>query len=564
MTDMTPNTVNAGATDPNSDACPGEESKMPVNYLMTKKGYLHPMKTYIYIDLLIIGVITALWFVLGISPKAISTISPGFAFGAVDMYFHSIAIAIAALAVYLVIMTWDLDRCEPNIDFPIAYRALMASVFGVVGAVFYLRPIFQTALWPLPLGLIFLGLVLLGDVGGALMIQLYLLPGKRSGTYDSSENIMGMIPKWKYLPSWKDFQKMDATYWLTFVTVIGTFIAGMIGFVSLWLNYVVIDMGQTPAIMQGYIAWMGGATNWLNYTVGSHSHVIGMTVILGVVAVTAKRFKVLDLSGFARKVAKFGMWVSGIGICVMVAVFLLECFSTVWPNATPPLLFASTPGTPGIQLWSVTAANGMAGDDSTMFLASAGAMIMLVPLFMTKIHDRPVWKDPIRASILVTWIFAYIATPIEGFYIEFHEATMHGYPVDLVFGQLQYFALFGITMITMAFLAVDYFQNKDRVLTGIAAFGVVVTSYALLAGFLFTYFNPGTLNADGSLPVTPWGYAFSAGLFLMSIVVLAAMLAVYFGVDERLASPSVQRMSPLSPTSQPGTTSEVAAMAGHS
>ena len=540
---------------PNVYACPGEESKIPVNYLMTKKGYLHPMKTYVYITLFIVGLMSALWFVLGISPNATGTIPPSF--GATGMYFHSIAIGIAALLVYLVIMSWDLDRCEPNIDFPIAYRALVATVIGAIGAIFYLRPVFQAFLWPLPLGLIFIGLLFLGDVGGALMVELYLLPGKRAGTYDPSQNILGMIPKWRYLPSWEDFRRMDATYWLTFVTVIGAVIAGIIGFVSLFLNYVVIDMGQTPALIQGYMNWMGGAQTWFGYTVGSHSHVMGMTLILGVVAVTAKRFKVLDLTGLPLKVAKFGMWVSGVGIIVMVTVFLLEAFSTVWPNSTPPLLFASNPS--GLQLWSFTDANGMAGDDSTMLLASAGAMILLVPLFMTRIHDRPVWKDPIRTSVLLTWIFAYIATPIEGFYIEFHEATMYGMPIDLVFGNLQYFALFGIATITMTFLAVDYFQNKDRILTSVAFFGTLVTAFTLVASFIYVYFDAGRLIPDGTslAGTTLWGYIFSGGLLLMSFVVFGAMIAVYFGVDERISTLATLRLdSPKSIKSQqppPGT-----------
>jgi hypothetical protein len=43
--------------------------------------------------------------------------------------------------------------------------------------------------------LIFVGLVLLADVGGTLLVELYFLPGKLSGTYDLSKNILEMIPR---------------------------------------------------------------------------------------------------------------------------------------------------------------------------------------------------------------------------------------------------------------------------------------------------------------------------------------------------------------------------------
>jgi hypothetical protein len=502
----------------------GEMSVKPNMYNAPHKGYKHSMRTYVWVTLLVIGVMTALWFIMGVGSNAQGTIPPSFAFGPSDLYFHSIAIAIAALLVYLVIMAFDLEKYEPNIDFPIAYRAMMATVIGAVGAFFYLRPIFNAEIAPVPLGIMIVALLILADVGGALMVQLYLLPGKLTKRYDPEQNMMGMIPKWKYLPKWSDFRKMDLAYWLTLTTVVVAFIAGVIGFVVLWVNYFTITIGSSPAIFDGYITWIGGAANWLAYTMGSHSHVMGMAIILGAVAVTAKRFNVLNLTGFWRNVAKLGMWVSIIGLLVMVATFLLEAFTTTWPNATPPLLFASNPG--NFQLWSSTASNGMAGDDSTMFLASLGAIILLVPLLLTRIRDKPAWRDPIRLSIIATWIIAYIATPLEGFFIEFNEATMHGGPTDIVFGNLQYFALFGITMVTLSFLAIDFFQDNEGVKKAIAAAGIFVLLFTLVAGFIYAFVDPGTLNPDGSLSMTTWGLVFAVGLLLVSFVVIAATVAV--------------------------------------
>jgi hypothetical protein len=48
-------------------------------------------------------------------------------------------IEIAPQAVYPVIMAFDLEKSEPNIDFPIAYRATLVTIIWSVGAFFYLR-----------------------------------------------------------------------------------------------------------------------------------------------------------------------------------------------------------------------------------------------------------------------------------------------------------------------------------------------------------------------------------------------------------------------------------------
>ena len=506
--------------------------KQSSGYLMTKKGYLHPTKTYLWITLFLTGLLSALWYVVGIGPGAQGTIPPWFVFGASDLYFHSIAIGIGSVIAILVIMAFDLEKHEPRIDFPIAYRATLGTIIGAIGGVLYLRPVFHVWLAPIPIAFIFVGLLFLADVGGALLLELYFLPAKISGRYDASKNMLGMIPRWSTLPHWGDFRKMDGAYWLTFVTVIGTFVAGVIGFVVFWLNYFVEDLNISPSIFNGYVAWLGGAGAFLGAALGAHSHVIGITLMVGVVAITAKRFGVLALPGARRNLARVGMWVSGIGITIMTFVYFLEAFAAY----SPPLLFASDPGG-SLQLWSFTAANGMAGDDSTMFLASLGAMIMIVPLFLTSIRGKPAWKDPLRMSILATWVLAYVATPIEGFLIEFNEATMSGGPTDVVFGNQQYFALFGITMVAVAFLAVDYFQDRRGSRSGVAAFGMLVTLLTVVSGYVYAFFDPGDLNPDGTVAgITTWGWVYAAGLLLVSFVVLAAVAAVLRGTDEPITT----------------------------
>jgi len=521
-----------------------EPTKTSSHYLMTEKGYLHPMKTYIWITLLLIGVMSLLYFVLGVNPNAAGSIPPAFGPGASDLYFHAIAIGLASLGVYFVVLSFDLDKYEPRIDFPVSYRALVATVIASIGAFFYLRPVFVQNLAPIPLGMILLGLILLADVGGALLVELYLLPGKLTGTYDPTQNRLGMIPKWKYLPSWKDFRRMDSTYWLTFTTVIAAFIAGITGFVVFWLNYFVIDIGVSPAILSGYVAWMGGAQSFWGVALGSHSHAIVMAMILGLVAVVAHRFNVLSLPGWKRRVAKAGLWVGATGIIAVTVVFILEAYTTVFPGGNPGLFFASNPGGP-IHLygWGTTYANGMAADDTMMLWAALGAMIVFVPLLFTKVRGRPAYRDPLRLAILATWIFAFIATPIQGFYIEFHEATLSGAPPDVVFGNLQYIALIAIPIVCMALLAVDFYQDERGPRSALAAFASFATLIAVVGGYLYVYSN----TASGS----PGYWLAGIGLGLMDLVVIGAMVAVYIGRPEKRSPVEVGEAAPPARSSEP-------------
>jgi hypothetical protein len=494
------------------------------------------MKTYVWLTLFVTGLMSALWFVVGIGPGAQGTIPPAFAFGASDLYFHSIAIGVAALLVIFVVMAFGLDRYEPSIDMPVAYRATLATIVGAVGGFLYLRPVFHTWLAPLPIVMIFIGFLLLADAGGALLVELYLLPAKLAGKYDSKNSILGMIPRWSNLPKWADFSRMDGAYWLTFVTVTATFIAGIMGFVVFWLQYFVVDFGVSSSLFNGYIAWMGGASALVGGAMGSHSHVIGMTVMLGVVAVTAKWFGVLNLGGWKRSLARAGMWVSGIGIAVMTLTYILEGFTQALPTG-PPLLLSNN-GTGPISLYAFGVTNGIAGDDSTMFLSSLGAMIMLVPLMLTNIRGKPAWKDPIRIAVLGTWIMAFVATPLEGFIIEFNEGIWHGTALDIAFGSQQYFALFGLTMVASAFLAVDFFQERAGLRKSIAWLGTVVTAFTVVAGLAYTYFDSGILAADGSLPITNTGWVYAVGLALVSVAIMAVALMVSRGFSEPISVPA--------------------------
>lgn len=197
--------------------------------------YMLSIKMMTWATILVIVVMGGLYSFLGLPPGLDTYYA--------KMYFHSIGIGIAALATYLVISIFNLQKHEPPIDFPISYRAFAAVVFAAAGGIFYLSPILDTTFADLPLALYVVAFILIGDVGGALFIQLLILPRKQAGSYKPKvrpgpprmgpEYVLRMFPKRKDFPL---YSNAGAAYWLALVAVGSAFIAGMIGFVNLWVR----------------------------------------------------------------------------------------------------------------------------------------------------------------------------------------------------------------------------------------------------------------------------------------------------------------------------------------
>jgi hypothetical protein len=425
------------------------------------------------------------------------------------LYFHSIGVGIAALATFLVISIFDLQKYEPPIDFPIAYRAFAAVVFAAVGGTFYLSPILDAAVPDIPLGLYVVAFILIGDVGGALLVQLLLLPRKQAGTYNPKVKALPprMWPQYvlRMAPSRKEFSlysKAGAAYWLALLSVGSAFVAGLIGIVNLWIRIF------GPGVFSGFVPLFGDLGTFVDTLSGSHSHEMGIAIITGVVAMVAQRFKVLDVKGLRKDVAKVGLWVTSIGIVAISIVLVLEAVV----NFVPPTLFQSGPG--GV--------NGMAGDDTTMAITALGAMIMLIPLALTKLDRKSSWKDSVRLALLGTWIVAVINSVVEGFYIEFHEdvfgSTMAAN--HAIFSDVNpLFGIMTLLAVALVLLAVDYYGVGGvlrRVTGWVAGVGIIV---AILGASLYVFVDPST----GGLSY--WLYIL--GMLVLGVSGLAATVGIY-------------------------------------
>jgi hypothetical protein len=179
-------------------------------------------------------------------------------------------------------------------------------------------------------------------------------------------------------------------------------------------------------------------------------------------------------------VAKLGLSVSMAGVAGMTALFLAIAFANV------------DPGT-----WFGANGNGLAGDDMVMSIIAVGAMIALVPLALTprEADGKRSWKDPVRLSLLGTWVAAVVISVVAAFYIEFHEDVFQTTLLanDSVFGELQsLFGVFLLTAVSLILLAVDLYkvEGSSRRLVGWAAgLGISVGTVGAIA---WAFIDPST------------------------------------------------------------------------
>lgn len=472
-------------------------------------NYMLSLKAITSATILVTVVMAGLYALLGL-PPGLDTY-----YGI--LYFHSIGIGIAALATYLVISIFNLQKYEPPIDFPISYRAFAAVVFAAAGGIFYLSPALDASFPDIPLGLYVVGFILIGDVGGALFIQLLIMPRKAAGTYSPKMKAFPprMWPQYvlRMFPSRKDFSvysKAGAGYWLALFSVGSAFIAGMIGFLNLWM--MIFGVG----IFSVFVPFFGDAGTFVAALAGPHSHEMGLAIMTGVVALVAKRFKSSDLRGPRRNVADLGLWITSIGLVAVTVIFIFEAAV----NFAPPTLFQSGPD--GV--------NGMAGDDTVMTITALGAMIALIPLALTKLNGRSSWKDSVRLTLLGIWIAAVVNSVIEGFYIEFHEdlfgsalAANH----DVFANVNPMFGIMALAAIALVLLGVDYYGVGGilRRATGwLAGVGLIV---ATLGTSLWAFVDP----SIGGLSY--WLYIL--GVLVMGISALTATGIIYMAKITRIS-----------------------------
>ena len=305
---------------------------------VTYKHHYVSLKRLIWATLAITGLMGLLFFVVGF-PPAFDTFTE-------KMYFHSIGIGLAALATYLVIVTFELERHEPPLDLPLSYRAFGAVALAALGGLVFLFPAVSRALPHVGM-LLFIGaFILIFDVSGALLIELLVLPRKLAGTYrPESHNpiqyLSRLVPLSK--PDLHAYRKMGLGYWLTLCSVASVFFAEFIGVMNLF----VMEVGTS--VLGHYISWLGlDRQGFLDATLDPHSHMIAIAIMAAAIGVGAVAFRAADAgTKIQRAVARVGLGLTILGVVGTSLILGVVAFF----NYEPPTLFPSAGGATG---WRAT------------------------------------------------------------------------------------------------------------------------------------------------------------------------------------------------------------------
>ncbi len=445
-------------------------------------------KRLTWLTMAITAAMGALYFVIGF-PPAFDTFHE-------KMYFHSVGIGLAALAAYLIIGAFDLERHEPPLDFPLSYRAFGSVVLAALGGLVFLSPTLDRVLPHIGMLAFIAAFVLIADVGGALLVELFVLPRKLAGTYRAqSHNPI------QYLTRLLPFSRADLrayrgrglAYWLTLCAVASFFIAELIGFLNLW----VMEVGTS--VFGRYISWLGlDRKGFLDATLDPHSHMAAIAIMAGILGVAAVSFPVLETgSAIKHRLAKVGLWLGILGVAGTTLILGAVAFF----NYSPPTLFASGPG--GV--------NGMAGDDVVMSIVLLGAILLSAPL----VSNEGSGRDGVGLLFAATWLSVLLINVAEGFYIEFHESLFQGSALakDASFAVAQPMTgIFLLTTIALGLLLLYRYPVGRWVRRSITwAYGIGLSG-AVLGSTLWTFADPSKHGFAFSIYVAGTGVSYLAVL----------------------------------------------------
>jgi hypothetical protein len=465
------------------------------------------LATLTWATLAIVAVMGALYFIVGFPPAFDTYLE--------IMYFHAIGIGLAALAAYLIIAVYKLDQVEPDLDFPLAYRAFWAVCLGALGGLVYLSPSINNALPDIGLLLFILAFIFIGDVGGALLVELFLLPRKLAGNYSGqTSNLFDYVGRVVPVASADraSYRAMNSGYWLALISVAGAFLAGIAGFVNLWLRL------AGASVFAPYMSWLGLDTSgFQGATLDPHSHLMALSIMAGIVAAAAVAYGVLkDESRLRRTLARVGLWIAIIGVAGTSAVMMAIAFL----NFAPPTFFTNGPD--GV--------NGMAGDDAMMSVIGVGAMIVVVAIAI----KRETWRDWFRLIVLGSWVAAMILNVVEGFWIEFHEDQFQNALAtnDASFSIAQPMTgIFLLTGISLLLLIVEHYGVAGRLRAAVAAFAGLGLLGAFFGTTLWTFADPSNNGISFAI------YVAGTALVYIGMLVGAAAIQLVRVRQEALARP---------------------------
>jgi hypothetical protein len=275
-------------------------------------------------------------------------------------------------------------------------------------------------------------------------------------------------------------------YYTVIAGVVGAFAAAMMGHVGGYVTW----FGPNPGVVNQYInstmypvLGFSNDTSVIAFTenaVGSHSHLMLISLMAGVVALVAITYGYYENWGRgSRRVAAFGF-------SVMIAALLIALWMYV----------VSGVGNYQISSFFVNGANGVAGDDMTTGTVGLGAVFVLAGLLshsrgsLTS-EGRPLFRDPLFLAVVAAWVTIYLVIPVTGFYINFNENFYQfaGTNFDEVFTRFhQDFGFFLLPSLVTLLLTMQTFGVSARVRKYVGYLCVGGISMAFVFGETYTLY----------------------------------------------------------------------------
>ena len=283
------------------------------------------------------------------------------------------------------------------------------------------------------------------------------------------------------------YMKAGMPFYTVLIGVAGALTAAMLGHVGGYITW----FGPNPSIVNQYInstmypvLGYSNSSSIIMFTedvVGSHSHLMMVALMAGVVALVAMLFGGYETWGKnTRRVANVGF-----------AVMIVALLTALW------MYVVSGVGNYQIPSFFVNGVNGVAGDDLTTGTVGLGAVFVLGALLAESRRrltagGTPFFRDALFVSVIVAWITIYLVIPVTGFYINFNETFYQAAGLNFDDAFLRFHQDFGFfvlpAIVTMA-LALDFQGISGRARNAVGYLFMGGTGIAFVFGEVYALGN---------------------------------------------------------------------------
>lgn len=379
------------------------------------------------------------------------------------LYWHGGFIPWMTALGALVMVAYGLTQANPNaltsrlLKHGILWGGIVAVPLAAIAGIF---DVYDRFLFGVPLWSQILAFLVADEMAIALVLALLVYP-KMSG---------------------RSYGKIGLPFYVLTLSIISVLVSALMGHMAGWISW----FGPSPALFSQYISgqmypMLGfyNSTAVVTFTedvVGSHSHLMLISVMAGIVALTPSVYGYAKWEKKERAVSTIGFVIMIVGLLLSIWIYIVSGVG----NYVIPTLFQSGP-------------NGLAMDDLMTGIVALGGAFVLAGLFMyalkgTTRDGTVLVRDPLFLSLVAAWLFIYLVIPITGYYIEFNESFYQttGIGFDAAFTRYhQDFAFFLLPALVTTILIFEVFGISGKIRRKVGLLYLGGATITLLFGMLY-------------------------------------------------------------------------------